>query len=335
MLLHHRLVVLAQLAVVSDVTQDQLHTVLVARAIAIAVHPAGLIQKALGFLRIVRISLERRIIVGLGRIPEGDIDRVDLGIEQVVDNGKAVRSQCDGPAYVHIQHGGVGRIGVDVQEPALIVSRGNGNDVHRAAGFQGLDLVGGQEHADICIAGDDRSFLGGIIRHNADEDLFQFRGVDPVGIGLENDVTARLPLTEDKRTHTDGRRLVPGRVVDRALFFEHRAQDMLRQDPVVEQIGQPGGKGFRELDDQGCVILSGDAFHIILERIAAVDNILVRHDHLVAEHKVIGGDRFAIAPGHIIPQLDGDGLAVSAQAAILGGRDFGSDLRHRLVVIVE
>ena len=229
----------------------------------------------------------------------------------------------------------MGRIGVDVQEPALIVSRGNGNDIHCAAGFQGLDLVGGQEHADICIAGDDRSFLGGIIRHNADEDLFQFRGIDPVGIGLENDVTARLPLTEDKRTHTDGRRLVPGRVVDRALFFEHRAQDMLGQDPVIEHVGQPGGKGFCELDDQGCVVFSGDAFHIIFEGIAPVDNILVRHDHLVAEHKVIGGDRFAIAPGHIIPQLDGDGLTVSAQAAILGGRDFGSDLRHRLVVIVE
>ena len=70
LLFHHRLHVLAQFALVGDVAQHQFNTVLVADAVAIAVHPAGGIQQLLGLFRIIGIRLEGVGLVGRGAIPD-------------------------------------------------------------------------------------------------------------------------------------------------------------------------------------------------------------------------------------------------------------------------
>jgi hypothetical protein len=62
---------------------------------------------------------------------------------------------------------------------------------------------------DSGITGYDRRFLG--LRHDWDEDLLQFRRVDPIGVGFKDDVAARRPFAENKRSLAYGGGLVPGR----------------------------------------------------------------------------------------------------------------------------
>src|SRR5215207_2598635 len=107
---------------------------------------------------------------------------------------------------------------------------------------------------------------------------------------------------------------------------------MLGQNPVVEHVTQPGGKGFLELNDESLWILGRYTFYKIFKGIAAIDHVLIRHDHVIAEDKIVSRNIFAITPFHIVTQFHSDGLAIRAQTAIFRRGNFRSDLRYRLVL---
>ncbi len=162
----------------------------------------------------------------------------------------------DGLAHVGVKHRGVRRVRVDVQEPGLVVAGRDRHDLDVAAGFEFFDLVGRQEDADIRVAVEDGGFLGRVVGHDADDDLLQLRRPDPVRVGLEDDVAARLPAVEDEWPDAHGGRPIPLGIIERAVFVEDRLQHMLGQHGLAgrggaaEDAGQPGRKGLFEVDDQ-------------------------------------------------------------------------------------
>ncbi len=204
----------------------------------------------------------------------------------------------------------------------------------KPASFRAGTSAVGDEGAHVGIPCLEGGNLGGIIRHEADEDLIQLGGCAPVILVADKaGVTAGFPLGKDEWTTTHRGVAQPVRVVNGPVGFIDRAQDVRRQDAVPE-ICQPGGERVGEGDHHGLRVGGCHRLDIVI-RIGGCHGIGRADCHLPGEDEVLGGHRGPIRPRDVIAQFHRDHAAVLADAAIFRARDLRHQARERFVVFVK
>ncbi len=160
-------------------------------------------------------------------------------------------------------------------------------------GFQLRQVRVGEESADIAVAGFERSNLGGIIRHEAEEDLIQLGPAEPVV--LVGSKRAKLPDSHSSKTN--GPQPTVGALFHSAVSsvpsHRTRAAGCAPEQGVPvwcrRITGQPGG--IRFLESHHNSVSSGVSNARPGRMGRAMRRRFVGHDHLVGEFEVGGGDR--------------------------------------------
>ena len=269
---------------------------------AVAAHdPAGIVQK-LGRALGVILYFRSRVIPG--QLIADAVGRGAVAVEDVVDHLLTVDADIDGTAHRHIgghRIAGGHTVGVhrglgDRQVDAPVIHRLVGGE-----GVAGDGLVGvggrGVGHVHLpCLSGQE----SGVLLHKEDGDLFHlglFAVV--VGVGLQNDLLAPVPLLEDIPARTDGVGAVGGAVVG---VLGHDADD-------GHGVG-PDGEGFCHVENHsGVVHRLGVVQHgEVVDRAGCLDGV-------VGEGHILGSQGFTVGELHIIPDGDRPGQAVLAGLA--------------------
>ena len=158
---------------------------------------------------------------------------------------------------------------------------------------------------------------GGLARDDPVHDAADIRApLDVVVlVGHEHDLLAALPLLELVRPRAHGIRRVLGRFPELA-FLGVLGEEVLGQHgraPASESLGI----GLRVDDPHRVRIQHLDVPHQ-LEVVPVRRGSLRIHHGLVGEMDVLGGERLAVVPLHVFPQLEGQAEAVLAELPGLG-----------------
>ena len=73
----------------------------------------------------------------------------------------------------------------------------------------------------------------------------------------------------------------------------------------------------------------------MLVALAAAHRDFRIHDDVESEGDIVGGERLAVMPQHVGPQLDGPGEAVLGDAAVLDRRNLGGEIGDELALRVD
>ena len=282
------------------------HAVLGADAVA-RVHPTGVLENLTGLLS---VGLANHVLARPGQAVAHGEGGGAIAVEDVGDETVAVGGVVERAAHGNVA-GDVVALGVVDAVVGLGRACGDAGQRHAAgvdgsAGEQliacGNDVVvGGGSVGDVDLAslgGGD----GGVLLHEDDHDALHLHGLAVViGVGLEDDLLALVPLLEHVAAAADGVRAVVGAVG----VLGHDAHDGERVEQGVEGLVEVQLNG-GVVDDNGLI----DHGEVGLGG-SAVD------DAVDGEGDVAGGEGLAVGELDVVADSERPGQAVLG--ALIGG----------------
>ena len=282
------------------------HAVLGTDAVA-RVNPTGVLKNLAGFLE---VGLAHHVLARPGQaVAHGEGGRT-IAVEDVGDEAVAVGGVVERATDGNVA-GDVVALGVVDAVVALGGTRRHAGQRHAArvdggAGEQFIAcrddvVVGGGGVGDVDLAGL-RGGDGGVLLHEDDHDALHLHGLAVVvGVGLEDDLLALVPLLEHVAAAADGVRAVVGAVG----VLGHDAHDGKRVEQGVEWLVEAQLNG-GVVDDNGLV----DHGEVGLGG-GAVD------DAVDGEGHVAGGEGLAV--GELDVVADGERPGQAVLGALIGG----------------